>query len=450
MTQRKTQSGARPVTESMPVVHPHAAAVDIGSRSHYASVPDDRPGDPAVREFGAYTPDICALADWFTARGITTVAMEATGVYWIPLYQLLCARGFTVIVANPHTAKNVPGRKTDVADCQWLRKLHTFGLLEASFCLPIDMGVLRDYWRLRTARVHDAADEIRHIQKAMDQMNLHLHHAVTDIMGVSGLKMVRAIAAGQTDPAALARLVETRLKCSAAELIKALTGQYLPQHIFALRQALERYDFLAGQIAACDSQVEATLKSLAVHEAPSRPAHRQPKSKGEPAFDLQGALTRLCGVDLTAIAGLGSMHLLTILSEIGTDLAPWPSEKHFASWLGLSPANRITGNKIKSSRTRKVVNRASEALRMAAFSLSHSHSALGAFYRRMRAKLGAPKAITAVAHKLAVLLYRLMLHGSEYVEIGQVAYEQRYQERRLKALQRNAAELGFELVPRPV
>jgi transposase len=450
MTPAKTQFVARPFDEGMPVINPRAAGIDIGSRSHDVSVPDDRPGEPAVREFGAFTPDLCALAEWLTARGVITVAMEATGVYWIPLYQLLCTRGFTVIVANPHTAKNVPGRKTDVADCQWLRKLHTFGLLEASFCLPIAQGVLRDYWRLRTARIHDAADEIRHIQKAMDQMNVHLHHAVTDIMGVSGLKIVRAIAAGHTDPAALVLLIETRLKCSTADLLKALTGQYLPQHIFALKQALERYDFLATQIAACDAQVEATLQALAVHEAPPTPPHRQSKSKGEPAFNLQGALTQVCGVDLTAIAGLGSMHTLTIISEVGTDLTPWPSEKHFASWLALSPANKITGNKSKSSRTRKVVNRAAEALRMAAFSLSHSHSALGAFYRRMRAKLGAPKAITAVAHKLAVLVYRLLRHGSEYVEIGEVVYEQRYQERRLKALQRNANALGFELVPRSI
>lgn len=450
MTQYKTQSVAHPLDESLPVVHPRAAGIDIGSRSHYVSVPDDRAGEPAVREFGAYTPDLCSLADWLAARGVTTVAMEATGVYWIPLFHLLSTRGFAVMVANPHTAKNVPGRKTDVSDCQWLRKLHTFGLLEASFCLPIDQGVLREYWRLRAARVRDAADEIRHIQKAMDQMNLHLHHAVTDITGVSGLKIVRAIAAGQTEPAALVRLVETRLKCSSDDLAKALTGQYLPQHVFALKQALERYDFLAGQIAACDSLVEATLQELAVQPPPPAPHRRQPKSKGEPAFDLQGALIRLCGVDLTAIAGLGSMHLMTILSEVGTDLTPWFTEKHFASWLGLSPAHKKTGGKIKSSKTRKVVNRAAEAFRMAAFSLSHSHSALGAFYRRMRTKLGAPKAITAVAHKLAVLVYRLLLHGSEYVEIGQAVYEQRYEERQRKALERNAAALGFDLVPKPI
>ncbi|HEX2948269.1 MAG TPA: IS110 family transposase [Armatimonadota bacterium] len=444
-----------PAFDAMPVVHPRAAGIDIGSRSHFVAVPDDHPTEGAVREFGAYTPDLCALADWLHARGVTTVALEATGVYWIPLFHLLEERGFAVIVVNPRTAKHVPGRKTDVLDCQWLRKLHTFGLLEASFRLPLDLESLRACWRQRTTLVRLAADDIRRVQKALDQMNLHLHHAVSDITGVSGLTILRAIAQGETDPTQLAAHAETRLKCSREDLIKALTGQYRPEHVFAMRQALERYDFYATQLAACEAEVETLLQALAparsqapVASEASRPRRRQPKSKGEPAFDLQDDLTRLYGVDLTAIQGLGSLHLMTILSEVGTDLTKWPSEKHFASWLGLAPNHKITGGKILGRQTRHVVNRGAEALRMAAFSLSHSHSALGAYYRRMKAQLGAPKAITAVAHKLAVLVYRLVTQGREYVDIGQAACEHRYEDRRRKALQKQAATLGFDLVPR--
>jgi transposase len=442
--------------DEMTVLHPRAAGIDIGSRSHFVAVPNDRPEEPAVREFGAYTPDLCAIADWLQARGVTTVAMEATGVYWLPLFHLLEERGFEVIVANPRTAKNVPGRKTDVADCQWLRKLHTFGLLEASFRLPLDMERLRSYWRQRTTIIRLAADEIRRMQKALDQMNVHIHHAVTDITGVSGLIILRAIAKGITDPTQLAQMSETRLKCSQDELIKALTGHYLPEHVFALRQALERYDFYATQLVTCETEVEALLQAFAealppvtsLMALPSTGRRRQRKSKGEPAFDLQGYLTQLYGVDLTAIQGLGTLHLMTILSEVGLDLSKWPTEKHFASWLGLTPTNTKTGGKIISHRTRKVANRAAEAFRMAAFSLSHSHSALGSHYQHMKAKLGTPKAITAVAHKLAVLFYRLVTLGKEFVDIGQAAYEKRFEDRRLKSLEKRADELGYDLVPR--
>jgi hypothetical protein len=348
---------------------------------------------------------------------------------------------------NPRHLKNVPGR-TDVLDCQWIQQLHTYGLLTGSFRPDGDICVLRSYLRQRESLVQDRARHIQHMQKALDQMNIKLHKVVSHLTGVTGLSIVRAIVAGQRDPQPLARLRHARCHSSEADIARALEGTWREEHLFALQQALELFDIYGQKIANCDARLEATLSALddrAGGAQPPKPLRRAGTNTSTPGFDAHGLLYRATGVDLTRIDGIAETTALTLVTEVGRDMTPSRSEKHFASWLGLCPGNKISGGKRLSGRTKPCANRAATALRVAAQSLYHSRSALGAYYRRMSARLGAAKAVTATAHKLARLVYRMLRYGTQYVDAGQDYYDQRYRERVLKGIERKARELGYNL-----
>jgi transposase len=403
-----------------------------------------------VRRFGACTADLEALADWLAACGVRTVAMESTGVFWVPLFELLEARGFEVRLVDARQMRRIPGRpKTDVYDAQWLQRLHSYGLLAAAFRPDEPVCVLRAYLRQRQMLLTYAGQHIQHMQKALTQMNVKLQHVVSDITGVTGMAIIRAILAGQRDPARLARLRDDRCGHSEDQIARALYGNWRAEHLFALGQAVELYDFYRAQLAACDRAIEGQLQQFedkSGGQPPPPKARRRRRGDNRPAFEVRAALYRMAGVDLTVIEGIEESTALVVLSEIGTDMSRWPSAKHFCSWLGLCPNHRIWGGKVLSRRTKPCANRAAAALRLAAYALSRSHSALGAFLRRLKARLGAPKAITATAHKLARLVYSLLKHGTAYVTQGMDEYERRYRERVVQNLRRRAKELGYELV----
>jgi transposase len=403
-----------------------------------------------VRPFGACTADLEALADWMIACGVTTVALESTGVFWIPLFELLEARGLEVRLVDARQMRRIPGRpKSDVHDCQWLQRLHSYGLLAPAFRPDGPVCVLRAYLRQRQMLLTYAGQHIQHMQKALTQMNVKLQHVVSDITGVTGLAIIRAIVAGQHDPRELAKLRDDRCGHTEAEIARALYGNWRPEHLFALKQALALYDFYHRQLAACDRQIETQLRQFEDKSAgqPLPPkARRRRRGDNRPTFAVREALYRMTGVDLTVIEGIEETTALVVLSEIGTDMSRWPSVKHFCSWLGLCPNHRISGGKVLSRRTKPCANRAATALRLSAYALHRSQSALGAFLRRLKARVGAPKAITATAHKLARLVYSLLKHGTAYVTQTMDEYEQRYRERAVKNLSRRAKELGYELV----
>jgi transposase len=434
--------------KGLSLVHPHAAGIDVGATEHYVAC---GAGDPApVRRFGACTADLEALADWLAQCGVKTVAMESTGVFWVPLFELLEARGFEVRLVDARQMRRIPGRpKTDAHDAQWLQRLHSYGLLAAAFRPDEPVCVLRGYLRQRHMLVTYAGQHVQHMQKALTQMNVKLQHAVSDITGVTGLAIIRAIVAGQRDPVALAKLRDQRCGHSEADIARALHGSWRAEHLFALKQAVELYDFYHQQIAACDRAIETQLKQFedkSGGQALPPKARRRRRGDNRPAFEARAALYRMAGVDLTVIEGIEESTALVLLGEVGTDMSRWPSAKHFCSWLGLCPHHRISGGKVLSRRTKPCANRAAAALRLAAFALSRSQSALGAFLRRLKARLGAPKAITATAHKLARLVYSLLKHGTAYVTQGMDEYEQRYRERAVRNLSRRAKELGYEVV----
>jgi transposase len=441
-------------------VNAHAAGVDIGSAEHWACAPTGS-GQTAVRKFGTFTADLEAMAEWFQQCGVTSVAMEATGVCWIPLFQILERRGFEVVLVNARQTKNVAGRKSDVQDCQWIQRLHTYGLLQASFRPEDAYCVLRTYLRYRDELVSARVTQCQHMQKALQQMNLQLTRGLSDITGVSGLAIIGAILKGERDPAILAGLVDRRVHATRAAIQQALRGDYRPEHLFVLEQAHALYQVYEEKLRKCDEQI--------VGEAAQLPAKVDPPLKPLPARkpgrrvqddqvggqDLRPCLYEKFGVDITAIEGIGIQTALVLLTEVGPNLDRFKSEKHFCSWLGLCPDNRISGGRVLSSKTRRVVNRAADALRMAASTLERSQSALGGFYRRMKARLGAAEAVAAAAHKLARIIFRLINHGEAYVRQGLADYEQKFQARKLNALQKTATALGFELVqkqslPHPV
>lgn len=429
-----------------------AAGIDIGSKSHFVAVPEGTDEKP-VREFECFTADLHRLADWLISCLITTVVMESTGIYWIPLFEILESRGLEVRLVNARHVKNVPGRKTDVLDCQWLQQLHTYGLLAGAFRPPEEICALRAYIRHRMNQVRYCAAHIQHMQKALTQMNLLLHNVVSDITGVTGMRIIKAILAGERDTHVLAGMRDKRCKNSIETIAKSLEGNYRPEHLFSLKQAVETFEFYQAQIAKCDEEIESLISTFDAKVVDNLPEtvdiedNSSSKDKGSaPAFNLKDELCRVVGVDLTKIDGIDSTTCLKIVSEIGVDINRWKSEKHFASWLGLSPGSKITGGKRLSGKTKPVVNRAAAALRMAASTLYRSKCALGAYYRRMKARLGAPKAITATAHKLARLIYSMMKHGKEYTDIGQDYYEQQYKSRAIKNLKTRARQLGFDLV----
>jgi transposase len=433
------------------VVNPNAAGIDLGADYHWVSVPEGR-DSLSVRRFACFTADLYEMAQWLKQCGIQTVAMESTGVYWIPVFQILERQGFEVKLVNARHVQTVPGRKSDILDCQWLRQLHSYGLLAGSFRPDDQICVLRSYIRQRDSLIQNAAAHIQRMQKALTQMNVQLHRVISDISGTTGLAILRAIVAGERDLAKLAALKDGRIKASHEEIVAALTGDYRRELVFILAQELQLYDMFQAQIAACDVQIEQCLSQFTdqvdVAQSPLPAAKRRGKKQpgNAPSFDLRTHLYRISGVDFTQIHGFGVLTVLTLLSELGLDPSRFPSAKHFASWLGLSPGSRITGGKRKSSKTRQVANRVATALRMAAQTLCRSQSALGAFYRRMQARMGAPKAITATAHKLARIFYHLWTSGGTYVDPGMNAYEQQHQERVIKNLKKKAQALGFDLI----
>ncbi len=439
----------RPVT--MPILHPNTAGIDIGATEIYVCVPLDRDPEP-IRRFGTFTEDLHALADWLTRCGVTAVAMESTGVYWIPLYQILETRGFEVCLVNARHVKNVPGRKTDVQDCQWLQYLHSVGLLRGSFRPPETVCAVRTLLRHRETLVQQAAAQTQHMQKALNQMNLQLHHVLSDLTGVTGLAILDAILAGERDPQVLAGHRDYRVKASPATIAKALVGEYRSEHLFTLRQSLASYRHAQGLIEECDAEVQthlgafASTVDLAQHPLPAVPTRRKPHRKA-PRFDLRTELYRILGTDLTQVPGLQTSTVYTLFAELGADLASFPASDHFASWLGLCPDNRISGGKVLSVRTRPVKHRVAQAFRLAAQSLARSQSVLGGFFRRMRAKLGAPKAITATAHKLARIVYHLLTTHEPYDETRLAQAEQHHRQRTESRLRAQARALGFQLVP---
>jgi transposase len=450
--QRRHRRTPTPHSSLLERINPNAAGIDCGAEEHYVAVPADREAVP-VRSFATFTTDLHRLADWLTACGITTVAMESTGVYWIPLYEILEARGLDVVLVNARHVKNVPGRKTDVVDCQWLQELHSVGLLRGSFRPTAAIAALRAYLRHRETLVQSAATHVQRMQKALLQMNLQLSTVISDITGVTGLRIVRDIVAGQTDPRALAQHRDVRCQASEASIIAALTGHYRPEHVFVLQQNLDLFDAYQRQLAACDAAIEAHVHTLATEvPAPAAslpgPRTRKKPRDNEPRFDIRTPLHQLTGVDLTQIDAIGPYSALRLLAEIGTDMSRWPTEKHFTSWLTLAPHNKITGGRLLSSATLPSANRAAGILRMAAMSLSRTETALGAFYRRLAFRVGKAKAITATARKLAILVYRTLKEGLVYRDPGAAAYDAHHRQRVIRRLRQRAAHLGLALVNR--
>jgi len=444
MSQAKRSRGRQELSR----VHPNAAAIDIGATMHVAAVGPDCDEQP-VRTFQTFTAELHRLADWFAQCGVKTVVMESTGVYWIPIYEILEQRGFSVMLVNARDAKHVPGRKTDVSDAQWLQRLHEHGLLRPSFQPQAEMAGLRAYLRQRERLLDYAAAHIQHMQKALTQMNLQLHHVVSDITGVTGMRIIRAIVAGERDPAILASYRDVRCHASVETVRQALVGNDREEHIFALTQALELYDVYQAKLAACDGQIEAVLtrlRSSATPPAEKLPAARyKVHSTNAPAFEVREALHAILGVDLTQIHGLGPYLALKLVGECGTNLSAWPTAKHFTSWLGLAPHNKISGGKVLSSKTRRTSNRAATLLRLAAITVGRTDTALDAFFRRLSGRVGKAKAVTATARKIAVLFYNTLRHGMSYADPGASYYEDRYRQRVLSNLQRRAKSMGFVL-----
>ncbi len=443
----KRAGRSRPLLERL---NPNAAGIDCGSAMHYVAVPPDRDPEP-VRCFKTFTSDLHRLADWLVACGVRTVAMEATGVYWIPIYEILETRGLEVLLVNARHVKNVPGRKSDVTDCEWLRELHSVGLLKGSFRPTGEIVALRSYLRHRETLIQSAATTINRMQKALVQMNLQLHVVISDIAGTTGLRILRDIVNGQTDPRHLATHRDARCQASEAEIAAALTGHYRPEHLFVLRQNLELYDALQRQIESCDAQIEIHLKALATSAPPptapliASRSRRRTRSN-EPHFDVRTPLHQLSGADLSQIDGIGPYNALRLISEIGTDMSRWRTEHHFTSWLTLAPDNKVSGGRLLSSRTQPSANRAAAVLRMAAMSLGRTQTALGAFYRRLAYRIGKAKAITATARKLAILVYRTLKGDLVYQDPGAAAYDLRHRQSVLRRLRQRAGALGFNLV----
>src|ERR1041384_1046501 len=450
MTKREAKQ-RRPGTfkQALTVINANAAGIDVGAKEHYVAVAPDR-AEQAVRRFSAFTQDLHQLAQWLRQCGVTTVARESTGVYWIPLYQLLQDYGFTVKLVNARHVKHVPGRKSDVQDCQWLQQLESFGLLTASFRPDAQICVLRSYMRQREQLIRSAARPVQQMQKALAQMNLKLQHVLSDITGVTGMAIIRAILRGEREPLKLAALKDRRIKSDTSTIAKSLEGDYRAEHLFVLRQALELYDYYQQQIAECDAQIYEAMKKLESNsEAVPSTSQRKRSCHNPFHFNAQSELQRVLGVDLTRINGISETTAQLILSELGSKVVTtWPSEAHFASWLGLCPNNEISGGKVLRRGTRKVVNRVANALRMCGESLLQGKRARGAYARRMRSRRDTRIAITATAHKLARLVYRTLKYGEEYVDQGQQLYEQQYQAAVLKSLNRTARKLGYELVTR--
>jgi transposase len=448
--QAHQQAEARRV-EGLAVTNPHAAGIDIGSWSHWVCVGAD--DEAKIREFPAHTDGLHALLAYLHEHQVTTVAMESTGIYWIPLYELLEAQGFEVLLVDPSYTKQVRGRpKTDRRDCQWIYRLHSVGLLAAAFRPDEKTCQLRAYLRQRANLVRYAAQHIQHMQKALEQMNLKLTEIISDITGATGQQIIKAILRGVRAADTLAKFRHCKCKASEAEIAQALTGTYRDEHLFALRQAYQAWQFYLKQRDAVDTQIAQQLARMKQDRAlpPLKPRVRSGGRKpNEPCFDVRAALYYVVGIDLTEIEGMGAMTALTVISEIGPEVSKFATMKHFCSWLGLCPQVKKSGGRVLSSRTRPGVNRAAVALRMAASSLHGSKGALGAFLRHKKAHLGAPKAVTATAHKLARLVYLALKHGMTYVRQTQEEYQAKMREQQLKSLKKKARQLGVAVIENP-
>lgn len=434
------------LSRSLLVTNPDAAGIDIGSSSHFVAVPSDR-DEVSVREFSSLTCDLQAIATWLKICRVRTVAMESTGVYWIALYELLEAQGFEVLLVNARHVKNVSGRKSDVLDCQWLQQLHSYGLLQGAFRPTEAVCALRSLSRQRSMLLRGQGRCVQHMQKALTQMNVQLANVISDIVGVTGQKIIRALVAGQRDAWVLADMKNARIQASRADIAKSLQGNWRTEHLFALQQALAAFDFHGQQLAECDTAIETQLQALHLYTGEPDKAKKRSNTRNAPKFDLRVQLFKVCGVDLTRINGIDVSTALIVLSEIGPDLSRFTSVKHFTSWLGLCPGTKISGGKQLSGKTKRTANRAAQALKLAAAALKSSQSALGAYYRRMCARLDKAKAVTAAAHKLARLIYFMLTKGEEYTDQGQDYFEERYKERVLRQLQKRAEKLGMRLSP---
>jgi transposase len=453
VNKKRRRSKKSLLEQKLEMINPNAAGIDVASEEMWVCVPEDR-AENHVRKFGAFTCDLYAIADWLAECGMTSVAMESTGIYWIPLYQVLEERTFEVCLVNARQMKNVSGRpKTDRLDCRWIQRLHSYGLLMASFRPDDEICKLRLLLRHRDALIRGAARHIQHMQKALHQMNLLLDKVISDITGVTGTAIIEQILKGQRDPVQLATLRNPHITSTEAEIAKALEGDYREEHLFVLHQAYEAYQFAQEQIQSCDQAIETWLqhteKVLDINEHPLPPStqvHKKPRNN-EPNYDARSYIYGIYGVDLTQMPGFQALTIQTLLSEVGRDLSTWKTEKHFTSWLGLCPNFKRSGGKDQSSQTRKVQSRSARAFRAAARSLANSTSYLGAFYRRMKARLGKSKAMTATARKLAVIFYNMVKHGSTYKELGEDYYLKQHKQRQLKRLKKQAKLFGFELVP---
>jgi transposase len=429
----------------------HAAGIDIGANFHFVAIGEDCTEEP-VRKFGPFTSDLHRMADWLSEHHVETVVMESTGVYWIPVFQILEQRGFEVKLVNAAHVKNLPGRKSDVSDCQWLQQLHTFGLLNGSFRPKDEVCVLRSFLRLRDTLVKDCSSQVLRMQKALTEMNVQVHRVLSDITGESGMAIIRAILAGERDPLKLAQMKHPRVKASTEQIVRALEGDYRAEHLFGLQTAVELYDAYQLKILQCEAKVEEHLQQFETQldfaEVLAQNGALQARSASvRLELQRQAHLVSVCGVDLTHLPGLSTLAVEVIIAETGLDMNCWKSEKHFCSWLKLCPDNRISGGKVLNSKSRKTKNRAAAMFRLAAQGAMQSKTAIGAFIRRIKARLGAPTAINAGAHKLAQLYYRMLKFGEAYVEQGQTYYEEKYKDRLLRNLSKRAKEFGLQLTP---
>ena len=436
--------------KALEIVHPDAAGIDVGGSEHWVAISPDRDPEP-VRRFGCFTADVREMGRWLVEKGVRSVAMQSTGVYWMPVFEVLEQQGLEVYLVNAQHTKNVPGRKSDVQECQWLLKLHAFGLLNNSFQPTDEIRIARTLWRQRSNLVAEASSVIQRMQKVLIEMNVQLSNVLSDVSGMSGMKIIGAILEGERDPWKLATFVEPEVKAKPEDIAKSLEGNWREELLFVLRQHVELYRIYQEKITDCDLQLRKHLESLGSKvDLRTQPIGNRPKgkknSKNAPGFNLRTELYRITGIDWTQINGIDVLTAQTVIAEAGTDLSAFPSEKQFASWLGLCPTNEQSGGKILNRRTRKVVNRATVAFRNAALTLLRSQSYLGAQYRRLRTRLGAPKAITAMARKLACLFYRLIKHGQPYVDKGTEYYEAKYREQQIRSLAKRAQKLGLQLV----
>jgi transposase len=436
-------------TLGLQVMHPKAAGIDVGNEEHWVAVPPNLDPEP-VRSFGCFTKDLQEMADWLVRIGIETVAMQSTGVYWIALYDILAERGIRVFVVNAADTKNSPGRKTDIQECQWLWKLHSYGLLRNSFRPEEEILVMRTYWRQRQQHIGDASRCIQHMQKALTQMNVQLANVIRDISGTTGQAILRAIVAGERDPQKLAELRDPRVKASEARVAKSLEGNWRAELVFVLRQELESYQTFQTKIAECDQQLHRLYQTMEAKADPKLlprvPRDKRAHGNIPTGLDLREELYRATGVDLTAVDAINVLTAQTLISEVGFDMSRFATESHFVSFLDLSPRNKISGGKVVGRDKRKTKNRAGLALRLAAGTLLESDTYLGAQYRRLRTKLGAPKARKAMANKLARIIYRMLKYGEKYVDKGKEFYEQKYRQMQIRMLTKRAAELGLQLV----